>query len=170
MELLRDLAALKRQDPLARDRVEGWRIRAGRYHSDAAPAFDELKILDAKRSVAELALHGDYSAPQPVRRHAGIRQPLDCPERRQVAEVIEVLAPANSWTHEPKSFPVPQAAVVNAHNSPCFVSRVAFAQRILFAGLTWQRCIPRIIHRLSMFWVWNRDSSWNSQAPLHDRQ
>lgn len=128
VELLRRLTPLQRQNPLARQGIKRRRAGPGRNHGNAAPAFDELQILDAQRRLSELAFDGGYGAAQSASWHAGIREAFDDAQGGQIAEIVEMLAPANTRTDEAQTFPVAQPAIVDTYNSPSFHARIAIAQ------------------------------------------
>src|ERR1700733_1549785 len=132
MELRRFLA-LKRQNPLLRDGIEWSRVRARRYYRDASAALDKLKILDAQSSLAELKRHSRDGAAETVRCNMRFSQTLDHAERCKVAEVVEALAPTDARANQSQSLPIAKAAIINAHNSPCFSPRVTLSQLFLAA-------------------------------------
>lgn len=159
------------EGPLAADGIEGTR-GAGRNDEDFAAMIENAEFLKRKRgngrlsggcgSFGEFQLDESDGAANAAGRNSIFGEALDGAESDEVAEGIEMLAPARAGRHQTQAFPVSQAARIHPNDAAGFFPRKALRQA---SGPRVKKILRTIMHLMSMgargMFVWNgRRSDW----------
>jgi len=90
--------------------------------------FEEAKLLERPGRFAELLLEKRDRAADAPRGDAIIRQPLDGAQGDEIPKVVKALAPARPRTHQPKFFPVAEAARIKSQDAANLPASISLCQ------------------------------------------
>ncbi len=146
---------MKRQNKLARERLNGVLEAARGNRGDFAAAGKQAKLPDRNVYVGVASSEGCHGAEEFARGNPALGDGLYGTQSDEISEIVEMLAPARFRNHESKTVPVTQAARINAHNSADFALRKTLWQAVF----SWQsrglppgppRTLVKIMHPLSI--------------------